>query len=352
MPKSQNKKIAVIGDLHFKEKLGYAEYISDHRTAEKNKVLDTIVESTADCDKIVFLGDQLNGRNNPSVVIKELVEFLERFDGKELYILNGNHERSSDGTSALDFLREIKNKKWIIIDGIQMIDNMLFCASNPIGQIKYKDNLQAAATDMLMQQLTDKQFKLNSKSILFAHYAISQSPMASGATTDLLKEIILPRAELSKTFGLVVGGHIHQPSYKDNVLIAGSVFTNEVGEAEKFIWKIDEHTLKVSSVSLPVRPIHKIENPTASTLGKYSKHSIVKAVFTKTQTKPKMQAIKTNLRKFDAYILVEQYPHKRTKVHFDEGMLEFSIIDLLKIYAKERQVDETKLLKGFELISQ
>jgi DNA repair exonuclease SbcCD nuclease subunit len=99
--------IGIIGDLHFKESLGYAEYIKDHRVGEKKKILDFIVEEFSDCDAVVFMGDQLNSRNNTSEVIRDFVSFVERFDGKEVFIIKGNHESTPHGRSAIDFMKEI-----------------------------------------------------------------------------------------------------------------------------------------------------------------------------------------------------------------------------------------------------
>ena len=83
-------KIGVVGDMHMREKLGYADYFEDKRTKEKEGVLDYIVDKFKECSAIVFLGDQLNSRNNTSEVIKEFVSFVERFANKEVYILAGN----------------------------------------------------------------------------------------------------------------------------------------------------------------------------------------------------------------------------------------------------------------------
>ena len=60
--------------------------------------------------------------------------------------------------------------------------------------------------------------------------------------------------------------------------------------------------------------------------------------------------MKKKLKKFDAYILLEQFPNERKKVHFEEGMLEFDIEKLLETYAKIKKVDIRKLKVAFELI--
>lgn len=64
----------------------------------------------------------------------------------------------------------------------------------------------------------------------------------------------------------------------------------------------------------------------------------------------KIGPLKEKLKKFDAYLLLEQYPRERKKVHFEEGMLEFSTEKLLEIYAKEREVDVKKLMLAWDII--
>ena len=61
-----NNNILVVGDLHLCPSLGYAEYVADGRIAEEKEILDFIIKQASDCDRIVFLGDQLNAKNNHS----------------------------------------------------------------------------------------------------------------------------------------------------------------------------------------------------------------------------------------------------------------------------------------------
>lgn len=83
-------KILAVGDLHFKDSLGYADCLEDRRVSEKESVLSFIVDQAEDCEVIVFCGDQLNARNNSSSVLKNFVGFLERFKNKQVFIIAGN----------------------------------------------------------------------------------------------------------------------------------------------------------------------------------------------------------------------------------------------------------------------
>jgi len=60
--------IGILPDLHLKENLSYADFISDARVSEKKEILDFIVKTFEPCDTIIMIGDQLDGINNLSSV--------------------------------------------------------------------------------------------------------------------------------------------------------------------------------------------------------------------------------------------------------------------------------------------
>ena len=340
--KKISNKIGIIGDLHFTDNLSYNDYIKGGRSEEKNKILDFIVSSFEDCKSIIFTGDCFDRKNNSSAVVKEFTKFVEKFNNKEIYIIAGNHEKKPDGTSALDYLREIKNRKWhIITDKIENIGDIDFVPYFTKAELEVKTN--EAGTKKIMEQL-------GGNKILVVHYAISDSVTVSGCSTNLFDEIVLNRKDLQKKYKLVVAGHIHKPDIKDNVLIAGSIFMKTVGEIEKFVYKIDEETLNIEKIKLPCREIHKIENPEIKDFGKISTKSIIKVIITDPKLKHQVDDIKKELEKFDASMIIENYPQERRKVHFNKGLLDMKIEDLLKIYAEKNKVSLTRLLSAWELI--
>jgi len=337
--------IGVISDMHLKERLSYSDYIEDKRIPEREEILDFIVDTFKDCDTIVFGGDQLNSRNNTSEILRYFVNFLERFKDKKLYILAGNHEKFGDGRSALDFLKEIKNKpNWTIItDGVITVGKMIFCPYFTKSELGVKTDEQGTKKIMKMLKEGD---------ILFCHHAISNTVTTSGCQTNIFREIVLPKDELEKMYRLVVGGHIHQPQADKKTIVAGSVFNNEMSETQKYIWKINQDNFSVQQIKLPGRGVYKAENPTIESLKDIKKDNIVKAIFTDIKKKDTVEVIKKELKKFDAYLILEQYPNQRKKVHFEEGMLEFDTEELLKVYAKEKNVDFKRLKSGLDLIEQ
>lgn len=342
--------IGVIGDLHLRQDMAYADYVKDRREAERQAVLNCIVEAFKDCDQIVFLGDQFHIKNNPNQVVRMFTEFVERFSGKEIFILAGNHEKTADGKTAVDYLREIKNPKWhVITKAIEKFGDLVFCPYFYKNEVEAENYAEGAAK--IMEILPEGK-------VLFVHHAVSDTLVRDGMNTNLFPEIVLPKQELEKRYQLIFGGHTHRPQQYGKTVIAGSIFTAEVGETEKFVWKIggvggSYNNDPIVSIVLPNRPIVKLENPSVTVLNRLlaNPHQIVKTILTERQEGMSADDYRELLANFDAYVLVEQYPHERRQVAWTEGeALDFSIENLLRLYAKERKIDESKLIKMWEMI--
>lgn len=334
-------KYLIIGDLHFKEKLGYADYISDGRKAEKKEVLDYIRKLSTTCDKIIFMGDQLNGRNNPSEVIREFVEFVESLGKKEIYMIAGNHEKSGDGKTAIDFMKEVNKKNWhIITDEVVELDGDVFCPYFYKGELGAKDNKEA------VKILMDKIVKGKN---LFIHHALSGYTF-NHISTDSLNEIVLPKATLTKRFDNIFCGHIHAASCdtKNKVVYTGSIFTDEVNEDKKYVYVMEDGA--VEDFVLPCRPIVKVENPTVDEIKAYSSDTILKVILSNKISKEELESTKEALTALDGSILIEDFKIERKVIKFKDGDLDLDIDNLIKIYAKDRKVDLEKLQNGYELI--
>ena len=343
METKDNNLIGVIGDLHFRESLSYADHVSDRRVDERRKVLNFIVDSFKDCSHIVLLGDCFDNRNPQAEVVKDFVNFIEMFGDKNIYIISGNHSKKGNGTTAIDFLKEIKGKEnWHIYTkfgsakiGLYDVDFLPYMLHSEL-EVDNRDD----AIDKIMKSV-------KGGDIIFAHHSISGTSF-NGIKTDTLNEIVLPKDKLEKKYGLVVAGHIHAPQQVGRTLISGNIFTTEVGETEKFIWKI-KNDLGVEKIKIPQRGIYKLENPTLKQITDLPKDSIAKIIVTDKSLD--IHSLKVVADGLDAYLLIEDYPSSRKKMHIKEGAMGFSIEALLKLYAKERNVDEGKLLKGLSLIN-
>jgi len=337
-------KILVCGDLHLKSNLGYSDYIEDRRLAEKKEILDFIISQSFDCDKVVFLGDNFNLKNNPSEIVTEFTKLVESFKDKEIFILSGNHESFGDGRSAIDYLKEINNNRWhIITNKVEKINNFVFCPYFNKAFIGEKESKKAVKKITKMLEDGD---------ILFIHHAINGSKTNSGQITDLFDEAVLEHKDISKKYKLIIGGHIHNPQTYDNVIVAGSIFNNEIGELQKYIWKIDETSFSVEQIKLPGRGIYKLEDPELKDISKINKNSIVKVIINKEVDDEKKNEMIKELNKFDAYIIIDNINRKRsdTKIKEQINIDELSTERLLELYSNQTKIDIKKLMYGFELI--
>lgn len=341
-------KILAIGDPHFKLDWPYGELIKDGRKSERAAVLKAIRVAAEDCDAVVFMGDNLDKRHNHSSVIKEFVDYVSEFKGIDVYIISGNHETYEGSKTAIDFLRSL-GMNWHIFTPSTEVP--FFNKTTKLGFIPYMTNasLGASTKEEATKILMDKVNK-NKYDVIFTHHAISGTETV-GSMADLFDEIVLPRGELEAVSKLVVGGHIHQPQVVGRTIVTGNIFSHDVGDVERMVWKIDSEDGSYESIRLPIRPIYKLFDRTLENLDVFPKNAIVKAILT--ERGQDIEAVKQSLKRFDAHILVESYPNERTRMHVDESQqLDLSIDALLDLYAKAKKKDPERLHKAFKLLAQ
>ena len=336
-------KIGIIGDAHFKDFLSYADYIKDRRVAEKKEILNFVVKSFEDCEHIVFLGDNFHSKNNSSETNREFVEFIEMFGNKEVYIISGNHEKKGDGKTAIDFLGEVKKANWHIFT---KPGSMPFSPGLKIDFLPYMLNseLKVENSEAAIKYIMEH---LDGGDILFTHHNITGTSF-NGISTDTLKGVVLNKEELEKKYKLIIAGDIHVPQQYGKVIITGSLFTSEVGEIEKFIWKVDDKMV-VEKIKVPGRPIYKLTNPTPIQLTKLPKNAILKIIVTDKNIS--IDELKIVADGLDAYLIIEDYPNERAKMHIEQGAIDFNIESLLKMYSEAKNVDYQKLIHGLELLN-
>lgn len=332
-------KICIVGDPHFRLTLPYADSISDGRKSEWEAVKKTIIETTQKCDAIILMGDNFNSRNNPSVVLREFVEFLKAFGNKPVHILCGNHERTGMST-ALDFLQKVDMPNWHVYTDIT--------PAVAIDKDKYATFIPYTTPSML--GVTTKKegeaiIKLAKEDVAFVHHALS----GAKSTEFFEGEIVLDRKMMEDTFGMTFFGHLHKSErMSPRVLGTGNIFTQEVGEPGKSIWVWDSATNTTEEVPLPVRGIYKVVWEEKGISDVIPANSIVKCYVTSRETN--IEDVKENLKLFDASIIVEQYPNERAKIHFEDGGLDLSVESMLKRYSEAKGLSYSDLKEGFELI--
>lgn len=346
-------KILVVGDPHFRLDEPYADHIKDRRKAERAGVLRTIHEAAEDCDAVVLMGDNLDKRHNHSSVLKEFTDFLEGFGGKDIFILSGNHETYEGNKTALDFLIG-KKERWIVLTPAETVHFLDYNGTN-LAFIPYQTRaaLGTKTDEEGIEKIASYMEENGEQDIIFAHHGISGTK-ALGAMTDLFSEVILPKERLEKITRLLVGGHIHQPSAEGKTIVTGSISTQEMGEVEKCVWKIDTKDFSYAKIPLPVRPIYKLEvndGKYLSGLDMLNKSSIIKVINRDKSTD--VEALKEKLSEFDAWIFLEDYPDERKKLNVDEKKtLDMSIGSLLTLYAEARKKDPERLHKALGIVQE
>lgn len=339
-------KILIIGDLHFRYQLPYATALPDARKSEWEEVKTLIQQTSKNCQHTILMGDCFNSKHNHSSVNTEFVEFLNGINGT-IHMIAGNHERFGKET-ALDFIKEMKNPSWHVYTEPThtTIGGSLTAQFVPYmtpGTVDAANNEEARDNVVAMLKPATYMF----------HHHIFESTKWEGGDSSIVNELVLP-ASLANNYTLVFGGHIHQPSQvTENVYVTGNVFTNEVGEHEKYIFILDTDTNTIESIKLPLRGIYKVEITEGKRIPKtIPDKSIVKVtVFDKDLQGEGVEEIRKECARFDSFVLIEQYTKQRKKVNLSEsGALDLSIENLLKVYCEQKKVSYEDIKSGFELL--
>jgi len=327
-------KILVCGDLHFRSEMSYSEYVKDGRKAEKKAILASILDLSAECDGVVLLGDCFNNRNNPSEVIREFVSFVESFGDKEIFIIAGNHEKTGDGKSALDFMREVNKPNWhIITNKIEKIGNLVFLP------YFYKTEVGVNTNDKLKNYILKN---LPEGDYLFGHHAFV------GHTGDYYNEVALPLVKLKDKYKTIFMGHIHTPTHIENLILSGSVFTSEANEGTKFVYTLNLKTGKVKNHELPNRLIFKLDNPKLADIADLPNDSILKLFIKPELLTDEMKSLMIE-KKLNLFI-INTKESTRAKYKESDNLIDLSVTELLTMYAKQKKIDPAELIEGFLLI--
>lgn len=340
-------KILIVGDPHFRYQLPYAPAMEDARRSEWEAVKKMIHDEAKKCDVTILMGDNFNSKHNHSSVNKEFIEFLNGFGEQDVYMIAGNHERYGEET-ALDFIKEMEIAKWKVYTNpthVQLSSDISFqfLPFMTPGTVGASSNEEAR--DKVMEMLKPATY-------LFHHHIV-ESTKWEGGDSSIVNELVLP-ATVENNYTLVFGGHIHQPSrVTEKTWVVGNIFTNEVGEHEKFIFILDTETNTVEQKKLPCRPIYSIDvKQGVSYATDIPAYSIVKATVRDPFFVGQRNYITNELfGHVDAFVLVEQFSKQRKKVDLTEtGALDLSIDNLLRVYCDQRKVSFPDIRSAFDLL--
>ena len=330
-------KLLVVGDLHFKEIYPYAEKFEDRRLDERQAIEDAIVEAAKGCAAVVLMGDVFDSRQNSYKTVQAVTSFIERFENRKVFIMAGNHENSADGTSALDYLKEISDKTWHVISGeVVGIDGLCFVPY-------FRRSQYGVETDQeVVERVLDDIG--TGHAAIFIHHAIGGSRTVSGQMTDLFHEPVFSLDELQKRASKkIFGSHIHYPQQlNENAFVLGSVMNFDIGEIDdKRVIQWDTETDKIKSIPLPGRKFAKLVNPTKKELEAIKDFPGLVRIIT---DKP----IEVPAGFSEAVSIMETPKESRKKIVMVD---DFSIENLLTYYAKARNINLEALLAGYHLIN-
>jgi len=224
--------IGIIGDLHFgvNETEAYLNY--------QQQSLEYYFEQLKqyDIDLLVLLGDIFDKRNYISLktldfIHDKLLPLLAEYDNEQIIMIVGNHDVLNKNTNKINSLKYIFKNQFTIIDNEILIQNNL----------AFVPWVNQSNRQHIIEQL--KQIEPD---ILFGHLEIANFMVTKNyqSTTNSLP------VDLLHAFNLVISGHYHISSQKDNIVYIGSVFQiNWLDEGDlKQIAVLNEQTKQIQFI--------------------------------------------------------------------------------------------------------
>ncbi|MFA5376105.1 MAG: metallophosphoesterase [Dehalococcoidia bacterium] len=331
----------VIGDMHFKETYGHAASFSDRRVTERAGIELSVAEAARACDLVVILGDMFDHRSNPSSALFSATAFLESLGSyPEIVILGGNHDTYADGSGALDYIRALSGKKWHVVSGKPETS---VAGGRTLHFVPYMRCGSGQDTRALADEIVTG--VAEGCDMLFTHHSVSGTAMANG-TTDMLKgEPVLPREIVSEKSKLSFHGHIHRPGTYGNVIVAGSIMSEEAGDdTPKKVFVVDGTA--VSEVTLPGRAMRRVKAETVKeAMEGIGDADFYRIVVTVPPTDAEIAALPANVE----VSCVSAASRERTE-SADDGPISINPTELLTEYAEKKGVDKERIINGWNEI--
>lgn len=193
-------KRLIIGDLH----LGVNENDDKFLTYQK-ECLEWIIEESKNYQAVDFLGDIFDNRSSLSHKSINLANwFFNALKGKVGVLIVGNHDCHYKNTNKLNSLNLLLNKYNVVSDDCVEVDNIIY-----VPWIN-KEN----------QEKIVKQIEKSKAKVCLGHFDLVGFLMQKGI---LSKHNSLDKEILDK-FNVVISGHYHSYSSKDNVVYVGTPY--------------------------------------------------------------------------------------------------------------------------------
>lgn len=202
-------KMLITGDIHLSSTLRLHDFVSNLRVIEEKS-------QEINPEIYTIVGDIFDKRNPTSWAIKEFAIHLKNIKAKKVLIVKGNHDRTNDEVSAVD---------WTTLDK----------------RVKVQDRFD---------------FEVEGKKILLLHETIEGSKVGK-------QSLEMSGIKPSKfKHDLVVAGHIHKPqilSKKPLVLIPGSIEKVSFNERDEdkffYLTEVTQANLKLQKFPLSTRSL-------------------------------------------------------------------------------------------------
>lgn len=232
-------RFAFIADIHLsrygQDKLEDESNLPERLHSIKNalyEVGDYCYENNI--ETIIIGGDVYHNKSIIYAIAQDLMlDFFEQYKDLNFWLLDGNHDLSGKGSTAVSALRSIVK-----------CDNVEWVTNTPVGDddlicIPYSHNIV-------------EQVKNNKRKILISHFGLSEGVLNSGMS--IVSDISI--SDMVGKYDLVLLGHYHKPQeiIRDDIKIyyVGSLIQldwGEKGEEKRFL-VVDTDTLQVDEVPI------------------------------------------------------------------------------------------------------
>lgn len=267
-------KVVLLSDLHFKINQHVDIYIGDYEGIYypmQNLLYAAEICKRENADQIFILGDVFDKSSNTHFLVDCIGRALELVSKIcKVTILLGNHDMEFRSKNLKDYYSTLRLYK----DLATIVEEPYVDHAEKFVMIPYH-----------YYEVIYESFDPNWKDyILFTHIGINGFEYIKGIKS--YREPI--NIEMLKPYSMVISGHYHIHSYKDNVYYLGSpwvVRTDEIG-SEKFIHILDTSNLSIKKfksiysklVEIPIEKIEDIKIGELNKLFSENKHLKVRLI--------------------------------------------------------------------------
>jgi DNA repair exonuclease SbcCD nuclease subunit len=232
-------KFAIIADIHLsrysQDKIEDETHLPERLHSIKNALYEVgNYCHENDIKMIIIAGDIYHNKSIIYAIGQDIMlDFFEKYEDLEFWVLDGNHDLSGKGADAISALRPIMN-----------CTNVEWITQSPVGN---EDFVCIPYSHDVVSQV-----KTNKRKILISHFGLDEGILSSGIS--IVADI--KTSDLIGKYDLVLLGHYHKPQeiIRDDIKIyyVGSLIQLDWGEKneEKRFLVVDTDTLDVQEVPI------------------------------------------------------------------------------------------------------